>query len=90
MLKALRLSEIADALNGRVVGDDCAFSAVSTDSRSIVPGQLFIALSGPRFDGHDYLAQVAAKGAVAFMTPVSELAPGQAAAVYLIQSNGGR
>ncbi|MCW1384620.1 type-F conjugative transfer system secretin TraK [Novosphingobium sp. KCTC 2891] len=33
---------------------------------------------------------LAAKGAVAFMTPVSELAPGQAAAVYLIQSNGGR
>ena len=32
---------------------------------------------------------LAAKGAVAFMTPVSELAPGQAAAVYLIQSNGG-
>ena len=33
---------------------------------------------------------LAAKGAVAFMTPVSELAPGQAAAVYFIQSNGGR
>jgi conjugal transfer pilus assembly protein TraK len=33
---------------------------------------------------------LAARGAVAFMTPVSELAPGQAAAVYLIQSNGGR
>ena len=33
---------------------------------------------------------LAAKDAVAFMTPVSELAPGQAAAVYLIQSNGGR
>jgi conjugal transfer pilus assembly protein TraK len=33
---------------------------------------------------------LAAKGAVAFMTPVSELAPGQTAAVYLIQSNGGR
>jgi conjugal transfer pilus assembly protein TraK len=31
-----------------------------------------------------------ARGSVAFMTPVSELAPGQAAAVYLIQSNGGR
>ena len=65
MLKALRLSEVAGALNARVVGEDRAFAAVSTDSRSIVPGQLFVALSGPRFDGHDYLAQVAAKGAVA-------------------------
>src|SRR5690606_35194972 len=33
--------------------------------RAIAPGQLFVALSGPRFDGHDYLAEVAAKGAVA-------------------------
>ena len=40
-------------------------SAVSTDSRAIQPGQLFIALTGPRFDGHAYLAEVAAKGAVA-------------------------
>ena len=31
-----------------------------------------------------------ARGSVAFMTPVSELAPGEAAAVYLIQSNGGQ
>ena len=54
MLKALRLSEVAGALNARVVGEDRAFAAVSTDSRSIVPGQLFVALSGPRFDGHDY------------------------------------
>ena len=65
MLKALRLSEVAGPLSARLVGEDCAFDAVSTDSRSIVPGQLFIALSGPRFDGHDYLAQVSAKGAVA-------------------------
>ena len=35
-------------------------------------------------------SMLAARGTVAFMTPVSELAPGQAAAVYLIQSNGGR
>ncbi|ARP89580.1 UDP-N-acetylmuramoyl-L-alanyl-D-glutamate--2,6-diaminopimelate ligase [Bordetella genomosp. 9] len=39
--------------------------AVSTDTRTIGPGQLFVALSGERFDGHDYLAQAAAQGAVA-------------------------
>lgn len=65
MLKPLSLNEVAGAVNGRVVGADASFDAVSTDSRSIVPGQLFIALTGPRFDGHDYLADVAAKGAVA-------------------------
>ncbi|SDI43501.1 UDP-N-acetylmuramoyl-tripeptide--D-alanyl-D-alanine ligase [Pseudomonas panipatensis] len=65
MLKPLLLSEVAAPLNGRVLGKDVAFAAVSTDSRAIEPGQLFVALSGPRFDGHDYLADVAAKGAVA-------------------------
>ncbi len=65
MLKALRLSEVAVALSARLIGRDCAFDAVSSDSRAIRPGQLFVALSGPRFDGHDYLAEVAAKGAVA-------------------------
>lgn len=65
MLKALRLSEVALALNARLIGKDCAFAAVSSDSRAIARGQLFVALSGPRFDGHDYLAEVAAKGAVA-------------------------
>lgn len=65
MLKALRLSEVAVALDARLIGRDCAFTAVSSDSRAIAPGQLFVALSGPRFDGHDYLTEVAAKGAVA-------------------------
>ena len=65
MLKALRLSELLAVLDARLVGADAAFTAVSTDSRKIEPGQLFIALTGPNFDGHDYLAAVAAKGAVA-------------------------
>ena len=65
MLKALRLSEVANALGARVIGADVAFAAVSTDSRKIEAGQLFVALVGPNFDGHDYLADVAAKGAVA-------------------------
>lgn len=65
MLEALRLSALIAPLSAELVGDDVAFAAVSTDSRAIAPGQLFVALSGPRFDGHDYLAEVAAKGAVA-------------------------
>ena len=65
MLKPLLLSEVAAPLAARVVGADVAFSAVSTDSRKIEAGQLFIALVGPNFDGHNYLADVAAKGAVA-------------------------
>ncbi|WP_019408598.1 UDP-N-acetylmuramoyl-tripeptide--D-alanyl-D-alanine ligase [Pseudomonas psychrophila] len=65
MLKPLLLSEIAATLNGRLVSVDSRFNGVSIDSRAIAQGQLFIALTGPRFDGHDYLNEVAAKGAVA-------------------------
>ncbi|MCD5993338.1 UDP-N-acetylmuramoyl-tripeptide--D-alanyl-D-alanine ligase [Pseudomonas sp. CDFA 602] len=64
MLKSLTFSELLGPLDARLVGEDCSFDHVSTDSRAIKPGQLFVALTGPRFDGHEYLEQVAAKGAV--------------------------
>jgi UDP-N-acetylmuramoyl-tripeptide--D-alanyl-D-alanine ligase len=65
MLEAMRLSGLAAPLSGKLIDADASFSSVSTDSRAIEPGQLFIALTGPRFDGHAYLADVAARGAVA-------------------------
>ncbi|MEP7228100.1 MAG: UDP-N-acetylmuramoyl-tripeptide--D-alanyl-D-alanine ligase [Gemmatimonadales bacterium] len=40
-----------------------AFSSISTDSRSITSGALFVALEGDKFDGHDHLAAAAAAGA---------------------------
>ena len=60
-----RLSEIARCANGRVVGDNQAFSSVSTDTRTLKPGALFVALSGPNFDGHDFVPAAATSGAVA-------------------------
>src|SRR5690606_4894627 len=72
MLEALRLSQVATALDARLHGADTAFESVCTDSRCIVPGQLFIALVGPNFDGHGYLAEVAAKGAVAALVRRAE------------------
>ncbi|WP_449431293.1 UDP-N-acetylmuramoyl-tripeptide--D-alanyl-D-alanine ligase [Pseudomonas putida] len=65
MLKPMTLSQLAAPLDGRLVGDEVNFTGVSIDSRSVAAGQLFVALTGPRFDGHDYLADVKAKGAVA-------------------------
>lgn len=65
MLDAMTLSQLAVTLHGHVVGDDARFHGVSIDSRAITAGDLFVALAGPRFDGHDYLDDVAAKGAVA-------------------------
>jgi len=57
------VAEIAAATGGRVTGSgEGSVTAVSTDSRSVVPGELFVPLRGERFDGHDFIAEVAAKG----------------------------
>jgi len=44
-------------------GLDAEFDEVGTDSRSGIPGMLFVALKGDRFDGHDFVREVLAKGA---------------------------
>ncbi len=49
-----------------LVGDGAtAFARVASDSRSLQPGDLFVALKGERFDGHDFLVQARERGAVA-------------------------
>ena len=50
---------------GQLVGADRPFTSVSTDTRTIEPGALFVALSGPSFDGHDFVATAAQNGAAA-------------------------
>src|SRR5512141_2235860 len=44
--------------------DGKVFTGVSTDSRTIAPGDLFVALRGENFDGHQFIKQVLAKGAL--------------------------
>ena len=61
----MQLSQIAPVLHGRLVGGDAQCSAVSTDTRNIQPGDLFIALKGEHFDGAQFVAQAAEAGAVA-------------------------
>lgn len=70
----LACSEIATMLGARMLGSEQVISSVSTDSRSISAGELFIALKGPNFDGAAFVADVKAKGAVAVVLeqPVSE------------------
>jgi len=63
----MTLSAVAEALGGRLVGGDASFAAVSTDSRHLAPGELFVALAGPRFDGHEFVGQATVHGAVAAM-----------------------
>lgn len=61
----MMLSKAAQVLGGKLLGRDVEFSAVSTDSRAISAGDLFIALQGDKFDGSQFVALSAGKGAVA-------------------------
>ena len=51
----LMLNEAAFAIGGSVEGDDVRFSRVCTDTRTLVPGDLFVALRGETHDGHDFV-----------------------------------
>ncbi|MDR9435723.1 MAG: UDP-N-acetylmuramoyl-tripeptide--D-alanyl-D-alanine ligase [Thiohalophilus sp.] len=61
----MSLSQAAKLLGADYCGADADFCGVSTDTRQIAPGQLFVALKGPNFDGHNFVNQAIEKGAVA-------------------------
>jgi UDP-N-acetylmuramoyl-tripeptide--D-alanyl-D-alanine ligase len=56
-------AEVARATGGTLVRDGRPLGGVSTDTRTIVPGALYVALRGDAFDGHRFLPQAAASGA---------------------------
>lgn len=63
----MSLAEAAAAVAGRTSGNAVRFAGVTTDTRSLSRGELFVALRGERFDGHAFLEAAAAAGAVAAM-----------------------
>ncbi len=62
-----RLSEVLPRIGAGLLGDDAVFRGVTLDSRRIERGNLFVALTGPRFDGHDYVGDALSSGAAAVM-----------------------
>ncbi|MGY3926200.1 UDP-N-acetylmuramoyl-tripeptide--D-alanyl-D-alanine ligase [Aeromonas simiae] len=66
-MMTLQLSDIAAAIDARLIGEDCPVSAVSTDTRQLSHGSLFVALRGERFDAHDFCEQAMAAGASALL-----------------------
>jgi UDP-N-acetylmuramoyl-tripeptide--D-alanyl-D-alanine ligase len=68
-LLALTLAEVAAATQGTLQGGpgtgERSLAGVSIDSRTVGPGELFVAIQGPRFDGHDFVAAAAERGALA-------------------------
>jgi UDP-N-acetylmuramoyl-tripeptide--D-alanyl-D-alanine ligase len=62
----MTLAQVADWTGGWTRGE-ARLAGVSTDSRRLEPGSLFVALRGERFDGHDHLAEAGEAGAAAVL-----------------------
>ena len=63
----MRLGEAAAALGAHAAGGDVVFRGVGTDSRTTPRGALFVAVRGPSFDGHDFVAGAVQRGAAAVL-----------------------
>jgi UDP-N-acetylmuramoyl-tripeptide--D-alanyl-D-alanine ligase len=76
----------ATASGGELVNGspDATVLRVTTDSRDVGPGDLFVALKGERFDGHDFLTEVATQGAVAVVVARSHFAKIPAALAAIV------
>ncbi|MFT4196387.1 MAG: UDP-N-acetylmuramoyl-tripeptide--D-alanyl-D-alanine ligase [Pseudoxanthomonas sp.] len=61
------LSLLAHWAGAELHGEDAAVDAVSNDSRTLMPGSLYVALRGERFDGHDFAAEAVRSGAIALL-----------------------
>jgi len=57
------LAEFARACGGELAGADRGYSGVSTDTRTLKPGELFVALRGPRFNANEFVAAAETAGA---------------------------
>ncbi len=85
LLAALTLADLLAHTGGSLLGEaprGLLLRSVSIDSRSLEPGALFVAIKGPRFDGHDVLGHAANRGAVAALV---ERTPAQSAGLPLVR-----
>ena len=83
-MKPRRMIDVAKAVDGRLVGEDVEVNSVATDSRSVVPGALFIALAGERTDGARFVADAFASGAAGALVPDGT----QGAPAVVVRSTG--
>ena len=74
-MKPLSISTLAEMAGAELVrgnGERVA-SGVGIDSRAIKPGEIFVAIRGPRHDGHDHIAEAAEKGAIGALVQKKEI-----------------
>ena len=84
MEEMMDMREAAQGSGGVARGDNARFAAVSSDTRTLGRGALFVALRGERYDGHEYLAAARARGAVAAMVDQRAADAGSAAPLPLL------
>lgn len=65
MMQAMSLAGVTPLIQGTLSGRDLFFSQVSIDTRTLKPGDLYVALAGERFDGHDFIPDAVRAGACA-------------------------
>ncbi len=65
MMRSWSLAEITPVMNAALQDGDLFFTQVSTDTRTLEPGALYVALRGERFDGHDFIDEAVRRGACA-------------------------
>ena len=80
------IARIAEALDcsGAIPRDDRPIRRIATDTRSITPGDCFVALIGDRFDAHDFLAEAVERGATALVVSRPELTAGLGVPVFAV------
>jgi UDP-N-acetylmuramoyl-tripeptide--D-alanyl-D-alanine ligase len=83
MIGAVRLAEVAEFISAKHRGANVPFQFVSTDTRTLQPGDLYVALIGDRLDGHQYVAQAIEKGACGVV--ISKAMDGLSVPTLLVQ-----
>lgn len=85
-MDARSLDFVCRACGGELLSGaaDASIVRVSTDSRQVRAGDLFVAIKGDKFDGHDFVKDVVAKGATAVVV-VRARAPGEKGAVIAVE-----
>ncbi len=73
-MQAVSCREIVETVNGALISGslETSITGISTDTRNIGKGNLFIPLKGPRFDGHDFIEKAFEIGAAAALTETRE------------------
>lgn len=71
------LQQMAHHIGATYIGHDVPFQGLSIDTRTIQPGECFLCIKGPHFDGHEFVKQAIEKGASAIITerPLSSGVP---------------